>query len=152
MSDIRQITSISEWKERSQPLVDIQGFEPGEYFTVRLRSVSLLALCKTGKIPNALLEEATKLFTGAGGTAGDNSQIDEATILANLNDTDGIMQIIDTVVESAMVEPTYNEVRDFITDAQKMEIFQWTQGGVESLKSFREEQGNIGLSHNEQDV
>lgn len=149
MSDIRQITSVSEWRDRSQPLVDIQGFEPGEYLTVRLKSVSMLNLVKTGKIPNALLEEATKLFTGAKDNTG---KVDEAKILNNLGDTDGVMQIIDTVVESAMVEPTYNEVREFITDAQKMEIFNWTQGGVDALKSFRQEPGNIGLSNNEQGV
>lgn len=148
MSDVRQITSISEWREKSQPLVDIQGFEPGDYLTVRLRVVNLLTLVKTGKIPNALLEEATKLFTGSR----DSNGIDEAKLLSNLGDTDGIMQIIDTVVESAMVEPTYNEVKDFITDAQKMEIFSWTQGGIDSLKSFRQEQGNSGLSNNEQSV
>ena len=34
----------------------------------------------------------------------------------------------------------------------KMEIFNWTQGGIDSLKSFREEQGNIGLPDNEQVV
>lgn len=149
MSEIRQITSASEWRERSQPLVDIQGFEPGEYLTVRLRSVSLLTLVKTGKIPNSLLEEATKLFSGAKNKEG---KIDEVAILNKLNDTDGITKIIDTVVESAMVEPTYDEVRDFITDAQKMEIFNWTQGGIDALKSFREEQGNIGLSNYEQGV
>lgn len=149
MSDIRQITSVSEWRDRSQPLVDIQGFEPGEYLTVRLKSVSMLNLVKTGKIPNALLEEATKLFTGAKDSSG---KVDEAKILNNLGDTDGVMQIIDTVVESAMVEPTYNEVREFITDAQKMEIFNWTQGGVDALKSFRQEPGNIGLPNNEQGV
>lgn len=147
--NIRQITSVSEWKERSQPLVDIQGFEPGEYLTVRLKSVNLLDMVKTGKIPNALLEEATKLFTGSKDGSG---KIDEAKILSNLGDTNGVMQIIDTVVESAMVEPTYNEVKDFITDAQKMEIFNWTQGGINSLKSFREEQRNIGLPNNEQGV
>lgn len=147
--NIRQITSVSEWKERSQPLVDIQGFEPGEYLTVRLKSVSMLGLVKTGKIPNALLEEATKLFTGAKDNTG---KIDEGKILSNIGDTDGVMQIIDIIVESAMVEPTYNEVKEFITDAQKMEIFNWTQGGIDTLKSFREEQGNIRLLSNEQSV
>lgn len=150
MSDnIRQITSISEWKERSQPLVDIQGFEPGEYLTVRLKAVNLLDLVQTGKIPNALLEEATKLFTDSKGKSG---QIDEAKIISNLGEVNGVMQIIDTVVESAMVEPTYNEVKEYITDAQKMEIFNWTQGGVSSLKPFREKQGDIGLSNDEQGV
>lgn len=150
MSDnIRQVTSLNEWKERSQPLVDIQGFEPGEYITVRLKAVSMLALVKTGKIPNALLQEATKLFTGVKDESG---KINEAAILDNLCDTDGVMKIIDVIVESAMVEPTYDEVKEFITDAQKMEIFNWTQGGIDSLKSFREEQGNIGLFNNEQGI
>ena len=149
----RKVTTLEEWRSKSQPLVDISGFGPGETITVRLKPVSMVKLVQTGKIPNALLQEATKLFKDNKKPDGSGAnKIDEAAILNNLGETDGVMQIIDTVVESAMVEPTYDEVREYITDAQKMEIFSWTQGGVESLKSFREEQRDTGLPGTEQSV
>lgn len=145
MSDIiKQITSIEEFKSQSQPLVDIVGFEPGQYITVRLKRISLMALCKTGKIPNSLLQKSTELFTGKG------KQVDGAKVIENISELDGINQIIDTVCEAAMVEPRFDDVKDYLTDEQKTEIFQWTQGGVKALESFRTEQGNSGLSDNEQ--
>lgn len=147
MSEItRQITSIEEFRNQSQPLVDIVGFEPGQYITLRLRRISLMALVKSGKIPNSLLQKATELFTGA---KKDGKQLDEASILANMGEVEGINEIIDTVCQAAMIEPKYEDVKDFLTDDQKTEIFQWTQGGIRALESFRTEQGNSGLSNNE---
>lgn len=147
MSDIiKQVTSIEEFRNQSQPLVDIAGFEPGQYITVRLRRISLMALCKSGKIPNSLLQKSTELFTGP---KGKGQKPDEAKILENIGELDGINQIIDTVCEAAMIEPKFEDVKEFLTDEQKTEIFQWTQGGIKALESFRTEQGNSGLSDDE---
>lgn len=144
MSDIiKQITSIEEFRNQSQPLVDIIGFEPGNYITVRLKRISLMSLVKTGKIPNALLKKATELFTGA---KKENGKVDEVQILSNMGELDGINEIIDTVCDAAMVEPKFSDVKEYLTDEQKTEIFQWTQGGIKALESFRTEQGNSGLS------
>jgi len=144
MSDIiKQITSIEEFRNQSQPLVDIVGFEPGEYITIRLKRVSLMSLVKTGKIPNALLKKATELFTGS---KDKNGKPDEARVLENIGELDGINEIIDTVCDAAMVEPRFDDVKEFLTDDQKTEIFQWTQGGIKALESFRTEQGNTRLS------
>lgn len=140
---IKQVTSIEEFKNLSQPLVDIVGFEPGQYLTVRLKRISLMVLCKTGKIPNSLLQKSTELFTGK------KDKVDESKILENISELEGINQIIDTVCEAAMVEPKFEDVKDYLTDEQKTEIFQWTQGGIKSLESFRAEQGDFGLSVNE---
>lgn len=146
MSDIiKQVTSIEEFRNQSQPLVDIAGFEPGQYITVRLKRISLMALCKSGKIPNSLLQKSTELFNGAKG----NGKPDEVKILENIGELDGINQIIDTVCEAAMIEPKFEDVKEYLTDEQKTEIFQWTQGGIKALESFRTEQGNSGLSDNE---
>ena len=140
---IKQITSIEEFRNQSQPLVDIVGFEPGQYVTVRLRRISMMALVKTGKIPNALLTKATELFTGAKDKSG---KVNESQILSNMGELDGINEIIDAVCEAAMIEPKFNDVKDYLTDEQRTEIFQWTQGGVKALESFRAEQGDSGLS------
>lgn len=146
MSDIiKQITSIEEFRSQSQPLVDIAGFEPGQYITIRLRRISLMTLCKSGKIPNSLLQKSTELFTGTKG----NGKPDEAKVLENIGELNGINQIIDTVCEAAMIEPKFEDVKEYLTDEQKTEIFQWTQGGVKALESFRAEQGNTRLSDDE---
>lgn len=147
MSDIiKQVTSIEEFRSQSQPLVDIVGFEPGQYITVRLRRISLMALCKSGKIPNSLLQKSTELFAGA---KTNGHKVNEAKVLENIGELDGINQIVDTVCEAAMIEPKFEDVKEFLTDEQKTEIFQWTQGGIKALESFRTEQGNFGLLDDE---
>lgn len=143
----RKVVSIEELKKQSQPLVDIIGFEPGQFITLRLKRISLLAMCKSGKIPNTLLQKVTELF---GGAKNDGKQASESAILSNVDDMESINKIIDVICEESMVEPKFSEVNEFLTDEQKMEIFQWTQGGIKSLESFRAEQGDIGLFNDEQ--
>lgn len=143
----KRVVSIEELRNQSQPLVDISGYEPGEFITFRLRRMSLMTLCKTGKIPNSLLSKVTELFTGSS-----NNKVSESEILQNVEGMDDIGKILDVICEASMVEPTFEEAGEFLTDNQKMEIFQWTQGGVKSLESFRAEQGDNGLLAHEPDV
>ena len=41
-----------------------------------------------------------------------------------------IMEIIDLVCEQSLVEPTFEEIKDVITDTQKMQIMAEAQGNV----------------------
>lgn len=141
----KHVTPIQEWIEKSRPLIDIPGFMPGETITVRVKPISMVELVKSGKIPNALLKEATQLFSDNKSGMSDQSMIE---ILGGESGSK-LLEIIDTVAEAALVEPSYSEVKDMITDDQKMAIFNFTQGEVKDLKSFREEPGNTGLSGNE---
>ena len=48
-----------------------------------------------------------------------------------------IMEIIDLVCEQSLVEPTYEEIKDVITDTQKMQIMGEAQGNVNAaIPSF----------------
>jgi hypothetical protein len=92
----------------------------------------MLKLASEGKIPNALLGTANSLFSGG----------DEAKDVDNENMLPQILGVCVEMAKATLLEPTYDEVVSAgltLTDQQLMFIFNYTQGGVENLKSFRSE-------------
>lgn len=125
------ITNVVDLKRYARgTVVRLSDFADGMPFVVRMRRPSLMALMKAGKIPNQLIVSANELF--AKGTGG--LDVDNASMLSELLD------ICETIASAALIEPTYKEIKDAgieLTDEQLMEIFSYTQTGVEALKSFR---------------
>lgn len=124
-------TSVSELKQYTKgALVELPSFGKEQPFVVRLRRPSLMAMAKSGKIPNPLLNAAGKLFA-EGGSALDADNTDM------LSETYDLMRII---CEASLVEPTMEELDEAgigLTDDQMMAIFSYAQTGVRSLSSFR---------------
>ena len=121
--DFSKLTKISDSK-----VVELPEFGDGTKFIARLRRPSMLKLCKTGKIPNSLLSQATSLFTD-----------DKASKKVGITD---IYDICEIICEAAFVNPTYNEIKESgveLTDEQIMAVFQYAQGGVKALENFRNE-------------
>lgn len=126
------ISQIASYKEGT--VVELPPFADGQPFVARMVRPSMLALVKTGKIPNSLLNQATSLFangTGALNTGGKNS--------TNVSE---LFDVIDVIVEAALLEPTLKDIRSVgmeLTDDQLMAIFSYTQRGVKALEQFRTE-------------
>lgn len=134
MYENTQVITIEELKKISQgEIVELPSFKSGETMKVRLRRPSMLQLVKNGQIPNELLVEANKMFVqGTGGVA--TKGMDDPTTLNKM------MTLIECICEQAFVEPTYKEIKDAgiqLTDSQMLAVFEYTQNGVENLKSFR---------------
>lgn len=134
-------TSIDDLVKASQGVVlELPPFVEGQPFVAKLRRPSLLALVKSGKIPNALLATANKLF--AEGTV-DN---DDPQALSSL------FSVLDSLCEACFVEPSYAEIKAHnieLTDDQLMFIFNYTQRGVAALDSFRSQFKYSELAANE---
>lgn len=111
-------------------LVRFPDFAEGQPFVARVRRPSMLVLAKQGKIPNTLLASANELFSkGGSGVDRDNDSM--------LSD---IYDIAEIICESALIEPTYQQIRDVginLSDDQLMAIFNYTQIGIRALDSFR---------------
>lgn len=122
------VTSIEQLKVYSQgQLVELPAFAEGQPFVVRLRRPSLMALVKSGKIPNALLTTANKLFLEKG--------VDEkdAKLMPQL------LGVFEVLVDAALVAPTFKEIKEAgvqLTDDQMMFIFSYTQQGIKALERF----------------
>ena len=123
VTDFSKLKKISDSK-----IVELPEFGDGTKFIARLRRPSMLKLCKSGKIPNSLLNQATSMFTDS-----------NASKKVNITD---IYDICEIICDSAFVNPTYEEIKESgieLTDEQIMAVFQYTQGGVKALEKFRDE-------------
>jgi hypothetical protein len=123
------ITPISDLVEASRgTLVELPPFVEGKPFVARLKRPSMLALVKSGKIPNALLNTANELF------ANGSYDTDNPEAMSSL------FGVLDSICDACFVEPTYAELKDAgveLTDDQYMFVFNYTQRGVNALQSFR---------------
>lgn len=113
-------------------VVELPPFADGQPFVARMVRPSMLALVKSGKIPNSLLNQATSLFANGAGAlnaTGKNS--------ANVNE---LFDVIDVIVDAALLEPTLEGIRSVgmeLSDDQLMAIFSYTQKGLKALEQFR---------------
>lgn len=124
------VTPLADIVRASQgTIVELPPFTADVPFVAKLKRPSMLVLVKEGKIPNQLLSAANELFTGSkkAGTENDKS-------------LDSLFGVLDVICEACFVEPTYAQLKEAgvqLTDDQLMFVFNYTQRGVEALKSFR---------------
>lgn len=128
-----KVTSVEQLKTYANgEVVSLPQFAENQPFVARLKRPSMFMLVKTGKIPNALVVQANKLF--ASGSAATKTQV------MNENMLDEIFAILDIVCEASFIEPTYQQIKEAgveLTDQQKIFIFNYSQMGVQALESFR---------------
>lgn len=118
------IISAEEFKNKSQRIIDLPGFEPGETIKVRVKKVSLLGLASSGKIPNSLMGVVSKMF---------NTGSQQNTAKELSNDLVGMTQLMDLIAKNSLVEPRYEEVAGFLTDDQLGAIFDFAMEGIKQV-------------------
>ena len=127
---ILPITPLESLQEYARgAIVQLPPFSEDQPFVARLRRPSMMALAKSGKIPNSLLNTANSLFMGKGMDSNNEGALKE------------VLSIVDILCDAAFVEPTYSQLREAgveLTDEQYMAVFNYTQQGVKALEPFRE--------------
>ena len=103
--------------------INISSFDGRGTMSVIVKRPSILTLATLGKIPNPLLSAAAKLFEFA--PKSETPSIKE------------IGEILHIVAEASLVTPTYEELKDQLTDNQLMEIYHYAKGGADGLEYFR---------------
>jgi hypothetical protein len=125
MSDLKVI-SLEELKQQNMEVIPLSAKVGGEnaQIGVRVKRLSILGLCKNGKIPNPLLAAARQLFY--------NDKVE--TI--NLKDYG---EIIDIISKEVLVSPSYDQFEELapLTDDQKFELYIYSQRGLAGLEKFR---------------
>ncbi len=136
------VTKIEELKKLSKGIeVELPGWDETP-FICKLKRPSLLNLAGNGQIPNELLNAAYIVFNGS-------SDKRDVVSLKERN------ELFTIVAKAAMVEPTYEELQEIgleLTDLQLMQIFNFTQVGLNGLISFRAKQSNIKNTENKRKV
>ena len=94
----------------------------------------MLALVKSGKIPNELLQSANELFMGKPSVKRED-KFDQSAMSR-------MFDVFDIMCEASFIEPTYTQLCDAgieLTDDQYTFIFNYSQAGIKALNSFRKE-------------
>ena len=134
VSNENKVTSIEELKKVAfGEVVELPSFVQGVPFYARLKRPSMLAMTKSGRIPNELLVEANKLFVNGTASVATQNQMDSEMMK-------GLFDVLDIICEDSFVEPKYKELKENgiqLTDEQQLFVFSYAQRGVDALKSFR---------------
>lgn len=139
--DITSLAQLTKYTEGQ--IVELPSFAEGQPFVARIRRPSMLALAKSGKIPNSLLKTANSLFNGTSQSQNNDSYLKD------------VFDVLDVVCEACFLEPTYAQLQEAgieLTDDQYMFIFNYSQTGVMALDSFRRKQGDLAPVSNVQAV
>ena len=127
------VTSLQDLQSYSQGVVvRFPDFAEGQPLVARVRRPSLLALAKSGQIPNTLLQSAGDLFSGTGSSAKGSNE----------NTLREMYEVCRIVCRACLYAPTMDDIERAgleLTDEQIMAIFNYTQVGVKALDSFRQE-------------
>lgn len=142
------IISVEQFKSKAHRIIPIPGFgQDSEPIYIQIKSTGIMNLLANGRIPNTLLGKVTELF-------GDNSKVEKDSIpttditsaqrqeaLDKLTKSDSGIQdmaeLLRVFASAAMVNPSYDEVKEYMTDDQLMAIFSAMYGEVTEVESFR---------------
>ena len=140
------IISAEQFRNKAVSIIPIPGFDAGETFEIKVKKLSIVGLMSSGKIPNSLMQVVKDAFAGIK-SAG--AEADESAIMDKAGD---IGKLLDIVCAAAMLEPRFEDIKDVMNDAQKLAVFQFTQGGVEEAKSFPAIEGDTGRTDDVENV
>ena len=122
------VISAEAFKNKATRIIKIDGFEPNEKIEVRIKPASMLGMIAVGKLPNNLLQTVDDLFISKGNKKS-KGKVDTSDM--NPDELKMVMEMIDT-----MVEPLFDDIKMFMTDAQKMQIMSESTGTVNAVIPF----------------
>lgn len=142
------IITADQFRQRSFQVIPIPGFRKGdEPIYIQIRSTGVMNMLANGRIPNTLLGKVTELFGDTSKVSKDSvplngiTQEQKTEALDKLSKSDtgltDMAELLRVFASAAMVQPTYEEVKDSMTDDQLMAVFSAMYGEVMEVESFR---------------
>lgn len=125
----KKVLSIEELRGMSTTIIEIPNFDDSGVINIRVRKPRILSMAKKGEIPNHLISIATQMITGK---TPEKKKKDDGE--STLKDAALMTELYASV---CMVEPSYEEFKDIMTDTQGDAVFMWALGQVNELDSFR---------------
>jgi hypothetical protein len=132
-----EVISIDELRKKATTIIEIPDFEGAGTIKVRVQKPRLMAMAAQGKIPNHLLGVVNQMMFGK------KNQNNEPKL-------EEVTKIYELYCRACLVEPTYEEFKEFITDDQMQAIFDWAMGDAKKLETFRTNEGNGSSDNNGQ--
>lgn len=120
-----EILNIQQLKELSTTVIEIPDFREEGTIKVRVRKPRIMSLAAQGKLPNHLIGIANDMMFNR----------DKKKKEPHIKDASEMMKLY---CETCLIEPTYEDFKDIITDEQMSTIFNWAMGTVNKLDNFRD--------------
>lgn len=145
----KKIASVDDFKQRLETVITLTDWDEfGERYdlNVRVKKVSMANLMGAGVIPNTLMQKVVSLKDP---NRNNKKQAEMSYTPDMVKDSLAAMKAIAGAV---LIEPTYEELEDYLTDNQLSQLVSYINGGVESLERFRNEQESIRRSGNSGEI
>lgn len=121
-----EILNIKDLKEMSTTIIEIPDFNNEGTVNIRVKRPSIMGMAIQGKIPNNLMTIASKI-------AGLKTNDDKETSVKDLG------QIYELYCRATMVEPTFDEMKNYITDDQMLKIYGFATSEGKKWETFRQD-------------
>lgn len=118
---------------KTTTMIDIPDFDGVGVVQVEVRRPRLTDMLMNDKIPNPLRSTALMVVQGYQNTGKEENREDEVK---------RTIEVMELYCKMCLVNPSYAEFKDVITDEQKNAIAVWAHASVSVLRSFREQQEN----------
>lgn len=141
-----QPITAEAFKNRAFRIITLPGFNPGdERIPVQIKSTGVMTMLSNGTIPNTLMAKVTELFGNSNGKTKDPkdaiTEADKQAAIDKLNSSESGLQdmasLLRVFAKASLVQPSYDEIGDYLTDEQLMTLFSAMYGEVTDLESFR---------------
>ncbi len=126
---MNEILSIEKLREMANPIIEIPNFDNTGYIKVRVQRPKLLKMAAEGKIPNHFMNIAATMI--AGKPREEREKLTDEEYIKEINSA------MELYCMACLVEPSYEDFKNILTDDQKATIFNWGLGEVQVLDSFR---------------
>lgn len=136
---MNDILNIEQLRKLATTIIDIPDFNNKGTIKVKVQKPRLMAMVAQGKIPNHLLGVVNDMMFGRKKEKKD----------IKLEDVTNVYELY---CRACLLEPTYDQFKDIITDEQMQYIFDWAMGGTRELETFRTDEGNGSSDNNGKQV
>lgn len=131
------VISAKDFINKATRVIEIDGFEHDEKIKIRIKSTSMMGMLIVGKIPNSLLSIVNDLFPTS--QKGKQPNMNEL----KTDDIKLMSQIMDAICDDCMVEPKYQEIKEYMTDSQKTQIMNEAMGVIEQVTPTLQKQEDL---------
>ena len=144
------IITADAFRQRAFRVIYIPGFSEGdEPIAIQIKSTGIMNMLANGKVPNTLLGKVTELFEANSSIQKDSvpssaiTEEQKSEALKKLSNADSgfqdMAELLKVFAANSMVQPSYEEVKDYMTDEQLMAVFSAMYGEAQSLETFRKD-------------
>lgn len=128
-----KILNIDQLKELAQPTIEIPGFDKGQTIFVKVKKPSVLKMLASGEMPNHLLGTAQDMVGIKPATPKKKTAVAKEEELERYKE---ITNLLELYCRMCLIEPSFEEFKEIMTDEQKEAIFDWGMGGMADANKF----------------